>query len=288
MSGPRLGAHMSISGGLHLAVSRGEEVGCETIQVFTKSSNQWRARELSHEDIATFQEAVDTSDVAPVIAHDSYLINLASPDTELLEKSRAALLLEMWRAEALGIPYLVMHPGAHKDAGEEVGLRLIADSFNLLHRQAVGLDLVVLLETTAGQGTSLGYSFAQLGRIIDMVEEDERLGICLDTCHVFAAGYDLTSRQGYEAMLQEFDREVGLPRLAALHLNDSKKGLGSRVDRHEHIGKGALGLEPFRMLLNDERLTHIPMILETPKGKNNAEDRDNLAVLRSLLETGSG
>ena len=285
MSGPRLGAHMSIAGGLYKAIPRGEDVGCEAIQIFTKSNNQWRAKELADDEVARFKAAVQESQISPVIAHDSYLINLAIPEPELLERSRQAFLVEMQRAELLGIPCLVMHPGAHKGSGEEAGLRSIADSFNWLHQQTPGYQLKVLLETTAGQGSHLGYRFEQLGSIISMVEQGDRLAVCLDTCHVFAAGYDITTREGYDSMWQEFDQQLGLDRLLAIHLNDSKKGLGSRVDRHEHIGQGTLGLEPFRMLVNDTRLTHVPMVLETPKGKDYAEDKENLAVLRGLLSS---
>ncbi len=284
MTGPRLGAHMSIAGGVGRAVDRGVEVGCDTIQIFTKNSNQWRARPISDEEVAGFKEKLEESGIDPVVAHDSYLINLASPDPGLLERSRNAFLEEMNRAEALGIPYLVMHPGSHKGSGVDVGLRTIAESFDRLHEQTVGFRLMVLLETTAGQGTNLGFTFEHLRRIIDMTAEGGRLGVCLDTCHAFTAGYDITSRNGYEKMWEEFDSEIGLDRLKVIHLNDSKKDLGSRVDRHEHIGKGTLGLEPFRMLVNDERLREIPMILETPKGPDYAEDKENLATLRNLIE----
>ncbi|HUX07561.1 MAG TPA: deoxyribonuclease IV [Acidobacteriota bacterium] len=284
MTGPRLGAHMSIAGGVDLAVDRGVSVGCDTIQIFTKNSNQWRAKPLLAEDIAGFKQKLERSGINPVVAHDSYLINLASPEPELLERSRNAFFEEMKRAEALGIPYLVMHPGSHKGSGVDAGLRTIAESFDLLHEKTAGLQLAVLLETTAGQGTNLGFTFEQLRRIIDMTSEGGRLGVCLDTCHAFTAGYDIATSDGYGRMWQEFDGEIGLDRLKVIHLNDSKKDLGSRVDRHEHIGKGTLGLEPFRMLVNDERLREIPMILETPKGPDYAEDKENLAILRNMIE----
>jgi deoxyribonuclease-4 len=274
---------MSIAGGLERSFARGEEVGCETMQIFTKSNNQWKAKELSEQDVERYASAREASPITPVVAHDSYLINLASPTEELLVRSREAFLVEVERCELLAIPYLVMHPGAHKEAGEEQGLKTIAESIDWVHRQTAGYKVKVLLETTAGQGSNLGYTFAQLRQIIDMVEEGDRLGICLDTCHVFTAGYDITTRKGYEATFDELDRVIGLERLHAIHLNDSKKPLGSRVDRHEHIGKGALGLEPFRMLVNDQRLLDVPMILETPKGKDNAEDLENLATLRGLI-----
>ena len=285
MSPPRLGAHMSISGGIEKALERGAEVGCEAIQIFTKSSNQWRARPLGDETVERFRAHRDKFDIRPVVAHDSYLINLASPDEPgLLRKSREAFLVEMERAERLEIPYLIMHPGSHKGDGVDAGLRRVAASFDWLHRRTEGYRLLVLLETTAGQGTNLGFAFEHLRRIIDSVAEGDRLGVCLDTCHVFAAGYDIATRDGYEKTWAEFDEVIGLERLKAIHLNDAKKDLGSRVDRHEHIGRGALGLEPFRMLLNDPRLREVPMILETPKGPDYAEDVENLATLRSLVE----
>jgi len=283
---------MSIAGGLGRAIERGEAAGCETIQIFTKSANQWRARHLGDDEIAAFTHAAASSPLSPIVAHGSYLINLASPVPELLERSRTAFLAEMLRAEALGIPLLVIHPGAHTGSGEASGLDTVAASLNRVHRDAPGLGLRVLLETTAGQGTCLGARFNELAQIIDRVDEPERLGICLDTCHVHAAGYNLITPEGYEATLCELDRTAGLDRLAVIHLNDSKTGLGSRVDRHEHIGHGTLGLEPFQRLLHDPRLEQVPMILETPKGPGGRggtdleADRDNLAVLRGLLADG--
>jgi deoxyribonuclease-4 len=284
MKGPRLGAHMSIAGGVDRAVDLGAEVGCETIQIFTKSSNQWRAKPLADEEIAAFKRKREETGIHPVVAHDSYLINLASPDPGLLQKSRDAFLIEMERAEALEIPYLVMHPGSHKGSGVDEGLKTIAASFDLLHARSEGFKLMVLLETTAGQGTNLGFTFEQLRRIIEMTDDGTRLGVCVDTCHLLAAGYDITNRAGYDRMWGEFDGELGIERLKVIHLNDSKKDLGSRVDRHEQIGRGTLGLEPFRMLLIDPRLQRIPMILETPKGADYAEDKENLRILRSLIE----
>lgn len=285
MSPPKLGAHMSIAGGVDKAITRGREVGCETIQIFTKSSNQWRAKPLSEEEVERFRKNQEQFNISPIVAHDAYLINLASPDREgLLAKSREAFLVEMERAETLGIPYLVMHPGSHLGEGVDAGLQTIAESFDWLFSRTDGYSLQVLLETTAGQGTNLGFTFEQLRRIIDMVDAENRFGICLDTAHVFAAGYDITTREGYEQMWEEFDKILDLERLKAVHLNDSKKDLASRVDRHEHIGKGKLGLEPFRMLLNDERFERVPMILETPKGPDYEEDKENLSVLRGLIE----
>ena len=278
---------MSISGGLKNAFRRGVEVGCDTIQIFTRNANQWKARPITPDDVREFLAAWKESGISPAFAHDGYLINLASPDPALYEKSVAAFRMEMERAEALNLPFLVMHPGSHTGGGEEEGLKKIADSFNRLHRELPGLRLKTALETTAGQGTNLGYRFEHLREIMDRVEESDRLAVCLDTCHVFAAGYDISTRRGYESVMKEFDRVIGLDRLVAVHLNDAKKGLGSRIDRHEHIGRGALGLEVFRCLLNDPRLEGIPMTLETQKGVDeNGTDWDiiNLKTLRGLIE----
>ena len=274
---------MSISGGIDRAVASGIDVGCDTIQLFNKSTNQWAARPFRDEEIEAFKSALTASDIDPVVSHDSYLINLASPEAKMLNKSRDAFLIEMQRCEALGIPYLVMHPGSHLGTGVEEGLTRIAESFDWLHEQTQGYNLTVLLETTAGQGTNLGFRFEQLRSIIDQTADGDRLGVCLDTCHVFAAGYDIREEKGFTDTFDQFDDIIGLDRLKAIHVNDSKKDLGSRVDRHEHIGKGAIGLEGFRLLVNEDRLHHVPMILETPKGKDYAEDKENLAVLRGLI-----
>jgi len=280
---PILGAHMSISGGLHLAVERALSVDCRALQIFTKNASQWRAKPLSVNAVASFREAWEQSGLTTVFAHDSYLINLASPDPPLLRKSITALGDELERAERLGLPFVVSHPGAHKGDGEEQGLERVARSLDVVHREHPDLDVKVLLETTAGQGTSLGFRFEHLAGIIDRVEQPERLGVCLDTCHIFAAGYDLRTAGNYDRTMAEFGRVVGFDRLLALHVNDSKKDLGSRVDRHEHIGEGALGLEAFRCLMNDKRLQTIPKVLETRKGPDLEEDRRNLGRLRSLV-----
>ena len=278
-----LGAHMSIAGGVYNAPVRGQEVGCEAIQIFTKSSNQWKAKILTDEDVDKFKAAVDETGIWPVVAHDSYLINLASPDPALYEKSIEAFAVEMERAERLGLPSLIFHPGSHVGSGEEAGLEKIARAVDELHRRTPGYALKLLLETTAGQGTNLGCRFEHLARIIDAVEEPERLGVCFDTCHTFAAGYDISTKSGYEKVFRELDKLIGVKRIGAFHLNDSKKGLGGRLDRHAHIGEGELGLTAFRCLLNDRRFKKIPKILETPKGKDMAEDKVNLGVLRGLI-----
>ena len=279
-----LGAHMSIAGGVFNAPHSGREVGCEAIQIFTKNANQWKAKPLGEEDVRRFKEAVEETGVWPVVAHDSYLINLASPDPELHEKSLQAFAIEMERAERLGLPFLIFHPGSHVGSGEAAGLKKIARSLDKLHRRTKNYQLKLLLETTAGQGTNLGYTFEQLSGVIGSVKEPERLGICFDTCHTFAAGYDISTEAGYRKVFRELDRVIGLDRIGAFHLNDAKKGLGSRVDRHAHIGQGELGLTPFRCLVNDRRFRKVPKILETPKGKDMAEDRMNLEVLRGLVK----
>lgn len=280
-----LGAHMSIGGGIDLAPLRGNEVGCRTIQLFTKSSNQWRARPLPPEEIDRYRANLRATGIAPAVAHDSYLINLASTDAELHRKSMAAFLEELERAEALGIPYLVTHPGAHVGAGEEAGLRQVAKSVRELLKRTKDYQVQVIIETAAGQGTSLGHRFEQIAALLDQIGLPERTGVCLDTCHVFAAGYDIRTPGGYADVLGAFDAVVGVQHLKVIHLNDSKKELGCRVDRHEHIGKGNIGLEAFRCLLADPRLKGIPMILETPKDDDFLlSDRRNLDTLRRLAD----
>ena len=236
-----LGAHMSIAGGTFNAFLHGEKYGCTAIQIFTKSSNQWRAREFTDEELEKFHAEQKRTSIDPVIAHDSYLINLCSPDNALLKKSREAFLVEMERCERLKIPHLVTHPGSHIDKGEDWGIKRIAESISWLHGRSEGYKVRIALETTAGQGSNLGHKFEQIASMIDQSSRPERLAVCLDTCHIFAAGYDITTREGYEKTISEFDRIIGLERLAVIHINDSKKGLGSRVDRHEHIGKGEIG-----------------------------------------------
>jgi deoxyribonuclease-4 len=276
-----IGAHMSIAGGLHRAFERGAGVGCRAIQIFLKNSNQWKGKALTEEDRISFRQAQAVSGAIPVIAHNSYLINLASPDAVLHKKSVEAFVAEMRRAEFLGIPSIVLHPGAHMGSGEQSGLRRIAQALNLALRR-VPAPVMILLETTAGQGSSLGHRFEHLAEILARVKQNERMGVCLDTCHVFAAGYDIRTESAYARTMKEFDRLVGTDRIRAFHVNDCRKDLGSRVDRHAHIGQGFIGLEAFRLLVNDRRFAQIPKILETPKGPDLEEDRMNLATLRSL------
>lgn len=283
---PLLGSHMSIAGGHHHALEAALDHGCGTVQLFTKNNNQWRGKPLSEEDVTTFRRILKASGLKKTMAHDSYLINLASPDGPLYRKSVDAFVDEVERADALGLTYLVMHPGTPTDGNEEEGLRRIARALDEIHHRCPEAQVMVLLETTAGQGASLGYRFEHLAAILEKVKAPERLGICLDTCHVFAAGYPLAPEKEYRATLRTLDRLVGLKKLKAFHLNDSLKPLGSRVDRHAHIGKGHLGLEPFRLLVNDGRFRHHPMVLETAKEGEKGEDMDavNLKVLRGLLE----
>lgn len=275
---------MSIAGGVFNAFLSGKSVGCNTIQIFVKSNNQWRAKPLSDEEVEKYHHLQKETGIGPVVAHDSYLINAASQDSSLFAKSRDALKIELERCQKLKIPYLVMHPGSHLGAGESVGLATIARAINGIFEELEDKGTKIALETTAGQGSNLGYRFEHLAEIIGQVKQQKRMAVCLDTCHVFAAGYDIRTAEGYKNVMAEFDRIIGLPHLAAIHFNDSKKGLGSRVDRHEHIGKGELGKEAFGFFLNDARLAQVPKILETPKGPDYAEDKMNLKVLRSLIK----
>ena len=284
LDGPLIGAHESIAGGIETAFERGDRAGCRTLQVFTKNSNQWRAKPLSEEAIANYKTAASKSTIRPVVAHDSYLINLCATDLSILEKSREAFIDELQRCNALGIPYLNFHPGAHMGAGEEEGIKKIVESLNQAHEATQGFKVLSVLETTAGQGSAIGHRFEQLRAIIDEVDDPARMGVCIDTCHIFAAGYDIRSPEAYQKTITEFDQIVGLRRLVAIHINDSKKPLGSKVDRHEHIGKGEIGKEGFRCLMKDERMAQIPKILETPKGEDLKEDRLNLALLRKLAK----
>ncbi|MEE9237193.1 MAG: deoxyribonuclease IV [Thermoplasmata archaeon] len=275
-----LGAHVSIAGGLHLAPGRGREIGCEAIQIFSKNQLRWRAKPLEDEEAEAFKSSVKEAGLASVVIHDSYLINLADSQKEGLEKSREAFVDEMERAQRLGVQYLIFHPGAHKGVGEEFGIGRIAESIDYCVSTAEAPDVVLLLECTAGQGSTLGYTFEQLRDIREAVEEQSRVGYCFDTCHLFASGYDICGGEGYETVMQQASEILGLGAVKAFHLNDSKRELGSRVDRHEQIGEGQIGLEAFRMLVNDRRFRNVPMVLETPGDDDHF--RRNLEVLRSL------
>ena len=274
---------MSISGGMYRAFERAALTGCTTMQVFTKNNNRWEARPYTPGDIEQYRLARAGSPVAPVLAHAAYLINLCAVDGEVLRKSRTALRDELGRCEALGISGLILHPGSHVGAGEKDGIKRIAESLNLAHADTPGYRTRSILETTAGQGSAIGYRFEQLGGIIDLVDEKDRVGVCFDTCHVFAAGYDISTEGGWEETIGAFDDVIGLRRLSAIHVNDSRKERGSRVDRHDHIGKGKIGLPGFRMLMNDPRMENVPKILETEKSDDMHEDIENMNVLRSLI-----
>jgi deoxyribonuclease-4 len=282
---PLFGAHMSIAGGYQKAVLAAQKHGCATVQIFTKSSNQWRAKPLLDEEVGAFRRAARAAGLRQTLAHDSYLINLASPDADLHRRSVEAFAEELRRAEALGLNYLVTHPGSPTDGDEAAGLQRVARALDEAHRRCPGIRCRVLLETTAGMGNSLGHRFEHLAAILSAVAEPKRLGVCLDTCHVFAAGYALAPEREYRATMREFDRLVGLGRLRAFHVNDSLRPFGSRVDRHAHVGRGCLGIEPFRLLVNDPRFRNRPMILETPKEDPSGDDMDalNLATLRGLV-----
>ncbi len=279
---PLLGAHESVAGGLHLAFDHIRYVGGAALQIFTRNQRQWKPKPITEEEQNLFAAAWLESPSMPVASHASYLVNLASAKEELVEKSITAFADELQRCEALNIKMVVIHPGSHGGDGIEEGLARFTTNLDQALERADN-SVTVLLETTAGQGTGLGSRFEELAAIIAGSKYPEKLGICLDTCHIFAAGYDIRSEESYQATMAEFEKKVGIERIKFFHLNDSKKGLGGRVDRHEHIGQGQIGLEGFRNLLNDPRFARHPMTLETPKGNDLQEDRDNLAVLRALL-----
>jgi len=284
---PLLGAHMSIAGGVSQALERGRTVGCECVQIFTKSSRQWASKPYAKEEIEAFRNGQRESGIKLVVAHDSYLVNLGATDAALRKKSIAGVIDELERCEQLGVPFLIAHPGAHVGAGEEAGIRNIAQAIDEVHTACPGYRVKIALEITAGQGSNLGYKLEQMGQIIDAVKDNGRLRLCFDTEHAFAAGYDLRSEEGYERTFAELDQYIGLELLAAFHINDSMKPLNSRVDRHEHIGKGHIGLEPFRRLVNDPRFVNIPMCLETEPGENNKDIIQDLQQLHRLLKPGN-
>jgi deoxyribonuclease-4 len=278
---------MSIAGGYHLAVEAAHAVGFRTVQLFTKNNNQWRAPALGGDQIAAFRQALQSTGIMDPIAHTSYLINLASPDEPLWQKSIEAMVIEVNRCHQLGIADLVVHPGAHMGSGEEAGLTRIARAIDVIHRRTGEMNVTIDLETTAGQGSSLGHRFEHLQAILELVHDASRLGVCVDTCHIFAAGYSLDGQERYDKTVKRIDATVGLKRVRVWHLNDSSREAGSRVDRHAGIGAGKMGLEPFRQLVNDRRFRHLPMILETPKGTEDGENLDvrNLRILQQLVTT---
>jgi deoxyribonuclease IV len=277
-----LGAHMSIAGGPSKALERGQSIGCTAIQIFVKNNMQWFAKPFAEAELAAFRAFPERPKV--VFGHTSYLINLAANNDEFLQKSRLALKEELERADQLGLPFLVLHPGSHLGAGIDAGIRLVGQSLDAVFAELPKARCKIALEITAGQGSGLGHSFGQLAAIIASCRYPKRLQVCLDTAHLFAAGYDITSAQGFWRTIEEFDKEIGMDRLSAWHLNDSKAALGSRVDRHDHIGKGKIGIVPFQEIIRSPRFAHLPKVLETPKKEDLAEDRVNLALLRSFAK----
>jgi deoxyribonuclease-4 len=278
--GDLIGAHISTKGGLSTIFERATAIDASAAALFAKNGNQWKGKELTDDDCATFTAQ---RTVQPLLTHASYLINLASTNAEVHRKAIVAMIDELDRAERLGIHAVVLHPGSHLGAGADAAIDQIARSLDAVHAAIPNHRVVTLLETGAGQGTCVGCTFEELGQMIARVDDPRRVGICFDTCHVFAAGYDLRTRDGYHRTIDEMERHVGLDNVGAFHLNDSKKPLGSRVDRHQHIGEGELGLDAFRFLLNDARFARIPKVIETPKTIETESDVRNLTVLRSLI-----
>lgn len=281
----KLGAHMSTSGGVHRALERGLGIGCEVVQLFVKNNMQWFGRPFTPEEQARFAQLIAQGRLAAVFGHTGYLINIAAPDSPNRERSLQSLTQEIQLAESLGLPFLVLHPGAHLGQGEASGLRQAAAALDEVFAATPHSPVRIALENTAGQGTCLGHRLEHLFELYALVKQPQRLGLCFDTAHFFAAGYDLRAPQVWDALLRECDRQVGLAQVLALHLNDSQCALGARVDRHAGIGQGAIGREAFRHILNDPRGQHWPGCLETPKSQDLHEDVENLAVLRSLLPT---
>lgn len=282
---PVFGSHLSIAGGYYKAVETAAKLGLDAVQLFTKNNNQWQGKALTEDDVQRFRQALASHAIGYPVSHASYLINLASPDLMLRQKSVDAMVVEIQRADRLGIPYVIFHPGAYTTSSEAEGLQAIVESLNEIHARTSDCQTYPLLENTAGQGSNLGWRFEQLQQIIEQSAHPERLGVCLDTCHAFAAGYPMASPEEYSATVAAMESTFGIERIKAIHLNDSKKPLGSRRDRHEHIGEGEMGLEPFRNLLNDPRFSDVPMYLETEKGQRDGVELDaiNLQTLRSLL-----
>jgi deoxyribonuclease-4 len=280
----QFGAHESIAGGVFNAIERGQMATCDTIQMFNKSNSQWRAKKLDDKELEKYFAMQEETGVTVSVSHSSYLINIASPDKALSKKSCDALKEEMERCEILKIPNLVFHPGAHVGSGEEAGLDAISANISKMFNELKDNNVTLLLETTAGQGSVLGYTFEQLAYIIDKVKDNGPIGVCLDTCHIFAAGYPISDPKDYKKTMKSFDDTVGLDRLKIIHINDSKKEFGSKKDRHEHIGQGLIGIGAFENIVNDKRLKNVPMILETPKGDELTEDIENLKVLRALVK----
>lgn len=279
-----LGAHFSIAKGLHDAVYKAKTYACDALQMFTKNATSWRERDVTEDECRQFEDAKQETGIHSIASHTSYLINLASPEGKKHAMSAGSLKQEIIRSSKLNIPYVILHPGAHMDSGMDTGIRKIAESINNIFADTDTSDTQLLLETTAGQGSSIGHTFEQLAQIIELIKDRHRIGICLDTCHIFVGGYDIRTEDAYNQTMNTFERILGLDQLFVIHFNDSKKDFGSRVDRHAHIGQGFIGLAAFQFFLKDERLLHIPKLLETPKGDEEEDwDRRNLDLLRSLI-----
>jgi len=282
---PLIGAHMSIAGGVYNAIAFGAELNCSTIQIFTKSNNQWKAKPFGEGEVEKFHEDKKAAGIDPVIAHTAYLINIASPKEDIYEKSCKSLIEELKRCEILGIPDLVLHPGSYLDTSEKIGIRKIIDTLNRIFDETPEISTRIALETTAGQGTNLGYKFEQLAEMMDGIENKMRVSVCLDTCHIFASGYDIRDRKCYTQTFKKFQEIIGLDNLKAIHLNDSLKEFGSRRDRHAHLGMGNIGLDAFKFIMQDKRLKDIPKLLETPKEHEGMlYDQVNLDILRKFYK----
>ncbi len=280
----RLGAHMSIAGGVENAVLAGHSVACEAIAMFTKNNNQWKAKALTRDDADRFNAALIETGIKPVVAHSSYLINLSSPDKALWKKSTASMEDELARCELLSIPYLVVHPGSHKGKGVDYGLKRVAEAMDQIHAKHLNWRVMTLIEHTAGQGDHLCHTFEEIAKLRELIKDEKRVGVCLDSCHLLAAGYDIRKPETYADVFRRLDDVIGREQIKAWHLNDSKTPLGSRVDRHEHIGKGKVGRAGFRNIMNDPRWRNLPGLLETPKGPELKEDVVNLRTLRRLID----
>jgi deoxyribonuclease-4 len=280
----KLGAHMSVAGGLYKSLERGHSIGCNTIQIFTRNASRWAAKDVSAEEISLFQKARRAARISPVFAHCSYLINLGC-EGQFYERSIEAMVAEVTRAEYLGLEFVVLHPGSHMGCGEEQGLKMTVQALNRVFEETSKMKCKIAIENTAGQGNCLGCKLEHLEYFIQHCNHPDRIGVCIDTCHLFASGYDFRSRESYERTFEELLNRIPKRKILAIHLNDSKMPLNSKVDRHEHIGKGHLGVEAFRMLMNDPRFAKVPKVLETPKGKDLAEDVINLNLQRSLCDS---
>lgn len=278
-----LGAHLSVAGGVDKSFERAVELKCPTFQIFTKSNRQWAAKELDPDEIARYHQQQQETGIEPVVCHASYLLNLGTPDDAIWQKSLEALIVELERCELLKIPYLVLHPGSHVKSGVEAGLARVTQALDIIHERLPDYQVKIALEITAGQGATLGSSFEEIATIIEACQQKERLVVCFDTCHALAAGYEFRAPDSYEALIEEFDRAIGLDRLKVFHLNDSQKDLGSHVDRHTHIGEGCIGLAPFGYFLNDARFEKVPFLIETPVDDDPGDNIRNLEALRSLI-----